>query len=254
MTAHDQAPAQVERRLTPDDVRHVQFGRTGMLRAGYDEAQVDRFLDRVAEELARSIREKADLRDQVRALQRQAEGATAQVPPSEQALRIIAAAQQTADAYVSEAEDFSQQMTRDARVQYEEALRQARANAGAVIQAAQEAAARMTGGAPPEAPEGARPSTEELEEQVAYLKAFGQAVRTQLRAYLEALLTDVESEWGRAEPGALPPPVRTPAQRMEAGAGPVPRSLNVAAEMPPDDGPTGGAVPTGGAGAPGARG
>lgn len=245
MTAQDRAPAQVERRLTPDDVRRVQFARAGMLRAGYDEAQVDRFLDRVSDELARSIREKSELRDRVHALQQQVDGAEeqarAQVAPSEQALRIIAAAQQTADAYVADAEDFSQQMTRDARVQYEEQLREARENAGAIIQAAQEAAARMTGGTPQEIPEGVRPSTEQLEEQVAYLKAFGQAVRTQLRSYLESLLVNVETEWGNADPAALPPaPLRTPAQRAATPAVPVPpRPLNVAAELPPDNSPSG---------------
>ena len=239
MTAQDrgreQLPAQVERRLTPDDVRRVQFTTATKRRAGYDENQVDRFLDRVGDELARSIREKGELRDRVHALQQQVEGAeasaAAQVQPSEQALRIIAAAQQTADAYVADAEDFSQQMTRDARVQYEEQLRQARENAGAIIQAAQEAAARMTGGVPAEIPEGTRPSTEELEEQVAYLKAFGTAVRTQLRTYLEGLLTHVEGEWGRAHPDAVPPaPIRAPAQRSD-GAFAAP---NVAAELPPD--------------------
>jgi DivIVA domain-containing protein len=253
MTAQDQAPAQVERRLTPDDLRRVEFSRAGMLRAGYDEGQVDRFLDRVAAELARSIREKAELRDRVHALQQQVEGAAAQVAPSEQALRIIATAQQTADAYVADAEDFSKQMTRDARVQYEEQLRQARENAGAVIQAAQEAAARMTGGTPAEVPEGARPSTEELEQQVAYLKAFGQAVRTQLRSYLESLLTHVETEWGRADPGAMPQPaLRAPAQRAPGAA--VAAPPNIAADLPPHDGAGTPQVESGEVGAYGRRG
>ena len=66
----------------------------------------------------------------------------------------------------------------------------------------------------------------ELEEQVAYLKAFGQAVRVQLRSYLEALLSDVETEWGRADPSALPqsapaaPKRRPPAQRSGRQGGP----------------------------------
>ena len=114
-------------------------------------------------------------------------------------------------------------------------LRQARDNAGAIIQAAQEAAARMAGGTPAEVPEGAQPSTEELEEQVAYLKAFGQAVRTQLRSYLESLLTNVETEWGRANPGAVPPPVlRAPAQRDQEAT--LAAQPNIAAELPPDSG------------------
>ncbi|TFV64579.1 cell division protein DivIVA [Geodermatophilus sp. DF01-2] len=190
-----------------------------MLRPGYSDVEADRFLDRLADELARLHAEKAELRDEVRALQEQVAGAAAAPePPSDQAVRILATAQQTADSYVAEAEDFSRQMTADARAQYEEQLRQARENAGAIISAAQEAAARLTsGGRPPAADaSGAGERTaEELEEQVAYLRAFGQACRTQLRAYLEALLADVEAEWGRADPGALPTaPPRTPAPNV----------------------------------------
>ena len=54
---------------------------------------------------------------------------------------------------------------------------------------------------------------DELREQVAYLKAFGSAVRTQLRSYLEALISDVETEWGKADPGALPQHRPTPYPR-----------------------------------------
>jgi cell division septum initiation protein DivIVA len=178
-------------------------------------------MHRAAEELARHIAEKAELRDQVRALQAQVEGTVVQAPPSEQAVRILASAQQTADAYVAEAEEFSRQVTSEARAEYEEAVRTARENAGAIIQAAQEAATRLSGPAPASADVPGR-SVEELEEQVAYLKAFGQATRTQLRAYLEALLSDVEKEWGRADPAALPAaPPRPPAQRSasESGSG-----------------------------------
>ena len=67
----------------------------------------------------------------------------------------------------------------------------------------------------------ALPESEQLQEQVAYLKAFGQACRTQLRSYLEALLSDVETEWGRAHPAALPPvPVGVRPQQLERGTGP----------------------------------
>src|SRR3954454_25384541 len=114
-----------------------------MLRPGYSDEEVDRFLNRVAQEMARLHAEKAELRDQVRLLQEQVQGVLHQEAPSDQAVRILASAQQTADAYVAEAEDFSRQMTADARVQYEERLREARENAGAIIQAAQEAAAKM---------------------------------------------------------------------------------------------------------------
>jgi DivIVA domain-containing protein len=201
---------QPERRLSPADLHNVRFTRAPMLRPGYVDAEVDRVMARVAEELGRLIAEKAELRDQVRALQGQVEGFVPPVPPSEQAVRIISSAQLTADNYVAEAEEFSRQMTAEARAQYEELTRDARETAGAIIQAAQEAAAKM---APGPLQEGQR-NVEELQEQVAYLKAFGQACRVQLRSYLEALLSDVENEWGRADPAALPQgPAGPPAQR-----------------------------------------
>jgi DivIVA domain-containing protein len=215
----EQAPENDERRLSPTDVQDVRFTRGSMMRPGYVEVEVDRFLARIAHELARSIAERAELRDQLHALRQQLEGEQeAHQPPSDQAVRILASAQQTADTYVAEAEEFSRQMTSEARHQYEELTRQARENAGAIIQTAQEAAAKVqrSGGGGTPAATGEQATSEELQEQIAYLRAFGQATRTQLRAYLEALLADVEKEWGRADPGAVSlEPFRTPAQRSD---------------------------------------
>jgi DivIVA domain-containing protein len=226
------------RGLTPADLQSVRFTRASMLRPGYVDTEVDRVLSRVAEELARLTAEKAQLRDQVRALQAQVEGVVAHEPPSEQALRILSTAQQTADNYVAEAEEFSRQITGEARTEYEERIRQARENAGGIIQAAQEAAAKITTGATV-APDGSQRSVAELEEQVAYLKVFGQAVRVQLRSYLEALISDVETEWGRADPAAVPAGApRPPAQRSprDDTASSTTFEANTAAETPPEGG------------------
>ena len=87
-----------------------------MLHPGYVDTEVDRVLSRVAEELGRLYAEKAALRDQVRSLQ--AAGRRRRDPreaPSDQAVRILSSAQQTADNYVAEAEEFSRQMTSEAR-------------------------------------------------------------------------------------------------------------------------------------------
>src|SRR3954469_17834232 len=151
--SREQAPEQDDRRLSPTDVQNVRFTRGSMMRPGYAEVEVDRFLARIAHELQRSIAERAELRDHLHALREQLAGAAEAAaavpePPSDQAVRILASAQQTADAYVAEAEEFSRQMTSEARAVYEEEVREARENAGAIIQAAQEAAARMTGPVP----------------------------------------------------------------------------------------------------------
>jgi vacuolar-type H+-ATPase subunit H len=153
--------------------------------------------------------------------------------PSDQAVRILSSAQQTADNYVAEAEEFSRQITHDARVEYEELTREARENAGAILQAAQEAAAKIGPGTVSRADDGSR-TAEELQEQIAYLRTFGQSVRVQLRSYLEALISDVEAEWGRADPAALPgaPPL-PPAQRS-AGTGATAFSDNTVAPGPAD--------------------
>src|ERR1700744_2658799 len=87
-------------RPPPADVHDVRFPSGSMMRPGYSAAEVDRFLARTAQELARLHAEKAELRDQVRALSADVEHAV-QVVPSDQAVRLLATAQQTADEYVA---------------------------------------------------------------------------------------------------------------------------------------------------------
>src|SRR4051794_12914922 len=203
MTTSDRSPVPQAGPPTADDLRAVHFTPASMLHPGYTDREVDQFVARAADELARLTEENAQLREEVQHLQQQVETAAARPSPSEQAVGILATAQLTADQYVAEAEDFSRQMTSEARTQYEEQLTEARERAGAIIQAAAEARAAIaaSGGG---GGNGDSASTQELQEQAAYLRAFGQAVRTQLRSYLEALLVDVETEWGRAHPAVLP--------------------------------------------------
>ncbi|MPQ98382.1 DivIVA domain-containing protein [Modestobacter sp. I12A-02628] len=203
MTNDVHGPGGGDGRLTPAALRAVTFSRASMLHHGYNEHEVDDVLRRAAAELARLEEENAELHQRVQALQREVDGVQVPEPPSEQAVRLLSVAQQTADAYVAEAEDFSRQVATQARDLYEDQMHQAREKAGAIIQAAQEAAGSITGAAAP-AGDGSTPSAEELQHQVVYLQAFGEAVRHQLRSYLEALISDVETEWGRADPASVP--------------------------------------------------
>ena len=110
VSANDQNVSANDRGLTPADLQNVQFTRASMLRPGYVDTEVDRVLSRVAEELGRLYAEKAAMRDQVRSLQAQVDGVVIPEAPSEQAVRILSSAQQTADNYVAEAEEFSRQV------------------------------------------------------------------------------------------------------------------------------------------------
>ena len=217
MSIEQQGAGGAVARLTLADVQEVTFPRSTMLHPGYSEGEVDRFLERVAQELARLQAQNAELQEQVSDLAQRLQAAESRPGPSDQAVGILAAAQQTADQYVAEAEAFSRVMTSEAREQYEDQLRQAREKAGAIIQAAQEAAHGAVAADVEARPAGTgHPDAEAVQRQVVYLQAFGQACRVQLRSYLEALLADVESEWGRADPSGLP-----------AGAVPAPAPIRV---------------------------
>src|SRR4051794_31108315 len=218
MTTHDTGYGYEAGPPTADDLRAVHFTPASMLHPGYTDREVDAFVSRPADELARLADENAQLRDQLQRLEQQVEQASARPSPSDQAVGILATAQLTADQYVAEAEDFSRQMTSEARAQYEELMNEARERAGAIVQAAADARTAIVGAGG--AGNSNSPGTQELQDQIAYLKAFGQATRVQLRSYLEALLADVETEWGRAHPAALPPAlVAARDQQVEGGPG-----------------------------------
>src|ERR1700686_2931051 len=67
--------------LTPADVRNKQFSTT-RLRPGYDEEEVDAFLDEVEAELDRLIQENEELRAKLAEVLRGGGGKTAALGPS----------------------------------------------------------------------------------------------------------------------------------------------------------------------------
>lgn len=221
-------------RLTPADIHNVLFSRAGLGRRGYDEGEVDFFLERVQNELARLIGEKADLREEADRLRSRVPSAEGESRPqrdeaSAQSVRILTAAQQTADQYVAEAENYSRRMSLEAREHADKLIEDARQRAQTILDDAEQAAADLIAAARLSAEEDAHEDAssgpghvnsvepaqakQELEEQVAYLRTFSEVCRVQLRAYLEALLRDIEDEWGRAQPDVL---AALPRRRDEA--------------------------------------
>jgi DivIVA domain-containing protein len=68
--------------LTPADVHNVAFSKPPIGKRGYNEDEVDAFLDLVEGELARLIEENSDLRAQVEQLDSQLEAARADLVES----------------------------------------------------------------------------------------------------------------------------------------------------------------------------
>src|ERR1700729_2751666 len=242
--------------LTPADVRNKQFSTT-RLRPGYDEEEVDAFLDEVEVELDRLIQENEELRAKLAeslrggkvpmsALsspladpaaemmapepprpepERRPEPPMMGMPPAEDnmdtAARVLALAQQTADQAIA-----------DARREADETLGRARREADDILGKARRQAEQITSDARARAESLERDAQErhrqamgslvqqreELERRVDDLRAFEREYRSRLKAYLEGQLRDLEA--GATDSGVFPAmPASQPPSAVPAGMG-----------------------------------
>jgi len=240
--------------LTPADVRNKQFSTT-RLRPGYDEEEVDAFLDEVEAELDRLIQENEELRAKLAEVLRGG-GKPAMAlssplsdpkqdmmmsePPMESrrpepmmdrgyhpvednmdtAARVLSLAQQTADQAIA-----------DARREADETLGRARREADEVLTKARRQAEQITGDARARAESLERDAQErhrqamgslvqqreELERRVDDLRAFEREYRSRLKAYLEGQLRDLEA--GVTDSGTFPAVSQPSAPQLPAGLG-----------------------------------
>jgi DivIVA domain-containing protein len=225
--------------LTPADVRNKQFSTT-RLRPGYDEEEVDAFLDEVEAELDRMLQENEELRAKLAEFmrggktpapalssplpdpqpelmspepprpepERRPEPVMMGVAPAEDnmdtAARVLALAQQTADQAIA-----------DARREADETLGRARREADDILNKARRQAEQITGDARARAESLERDAQErhrqamgslvqqreELERRVDDLRAFEREYRSRFKAYLEGLLRDLEA--GASDTGSF---------------------------------------------------
>src|SRR6478609_2363380 len=68
--------------LTPEDVVNKQFTTIGVRKKGYDEGEVDQFLNEIEAELRRLLAENNELRSRLTAAQRAAQAAPPQGAPA----------------------------------------------------------------------------------------------------------------------------------------------------------------------------
>lgn len=161
--------------LTPADVHNVAFSKPPIGKRGYNEDEVDAFLDLVEAELARLIEENNDLRNQVEQLEQQLSSAPADsgrpapirqveetrpvmapVPPPArieqpsaggdhhvQAAKVLGLAQEMADRLTGEAKAEADGMLGEARTKSEQLLSDARAKADSMVNEARTRAETM---------------------------------------------------------------------------------------------------------------
>jgi DivIVA domain-containing protein len=219
--------------LTPADVHNVAFKKPPIGKRGYDEDEVDAFLDLVEAELARLIEENNDLKAQVEDLQRSGgPGPMRQVPPppeqmapppppivqsrideNSQVVKVLAMAQETAEKYVADAKTEADRMVSDARAASDRMVGEARSKADAMMAEARNRAdgvereARSKATALTQDAErkhneiigGLEQRKTTLEKRIEELRTFEREYRTRLKSYLESQLRDLEGR-GSAEP------------------------------------------------------
>ena len=194
--------------LTPESVRSATFPSARLGRRGLDEGEVRAFCEFVSDGLGRLLNDNGMLQAEIMRLrERVLEGkGKSGVQPEDghvQAVYVLSKAQQTADRYVADAQEYSRELAEDARMRSDEILREAKVRASMILEEAHTSGSR--------AAEAARSSPEplsmaerqELQAEIAYLRTFSDVCRTHLRAYMESLTRSIE-EWERAEhKGAL---------------------------------------------------
>lgn len=215
--------------LTPEDVRNKQF-TTVRLREGYDEDEVDAFLDEVEAELTRLLRENDELRAKLAAATRVAAAGgpspierkedlipTPPGPPasagpgSDGAARVLAMAQQTADQAIAEARNEANKIVTEARAKAEAVERDSRARAEALERDAAEKHRAAMGSLDQQ--------RQILERKVEDLRQFEREYRSRLRSYLEGQLRQLESQSDEATgPRTAGQPVTAGAPQQRGGA------------------------------------
>jgi DivIVA domain-containing protein len=241
--------------LTPADVRNKQFSTT-RLRPGYDEEEVDAFLDEVEAELDRLIQENEELRAKLAEVLRGGKMAAPlnsphmdgpDLMPSEPphrpeperrpepmpmmkssaednmdtAARVLALAQQTADQAIADARREADETLSRARREADDLLTKARRQAEQITSDARARAESLERDAQErhrQAMGSLVQSREELERRVDDLRAFEREYRSRLKAYLEGQLRDLEA--GAADSGVFPAVAATgPQPAVPVGVG-----------------------------------
>lgn len=203
-----------QKRMTPDELQTVTFPLSRLGRRGYDEESVREFLGAVHAEFVRLINERTSLWQEVQRLRRRiitgnGEGDSKGVLFGEadghvHAVRVLSAAQVTADRYVADAQAYSSRLTEEARLRRDEIMNEAQRYSDMVLEEAHAKAREAAVSALSTATPAPQSDTEQraAQAELAYLRTYSGVYRAHLRAYTEGILRGIE-EWERKEAASL---------------------------------------------------
>jgi DivIVA domain-containing protein len=191
---------------TPQQVRSATFSSTRFGRRGLDEGEVRVFCAWVADGIGRLLGDNNLLQAEiVRLRQRMLDGTGhSGIQPEDghvQAVYVLSKAQQTADRYVADAQEYSRELAEDARMRRDEILREAKMRASMILEEAHNRGSKAADTARERRDPIPESERQELQAEIAYLRTFSDVCRTHLRAYMESLTRSIE-EWERTDRGA----------------------------------------------------
>jgi DivIVA domain-containing protein len=216
--------------LTPADIRNVAFSKPLLGKRGYNEDEVDTFLDLIGAELARLIEQNNDLKRQVEQRDRKLHAAgdpgrdlrpvqqvSTRWTHDTQAAKVLGLAQQIADRLTADAKVEATGMLRDARTRSELLLADARTKSDGLVNEARTRAEALLNSAHAQVEALDRQSQEKvaalerdaaqkhgkiigsisqeksvLEKKVDELRTVEREYRKRLKAYLESQLRELD--------------------------------------------------------------
>jgi DivIVA domain-containing protein len=192
--------------LTPADVHNVAFKKPSIGKRGYDEDEVDAFLDVVEAELSRLIEENNALKSGDGAAPASAAAPTLEKAPAEaapagnghtQAARLLALAQETADKLTDEARTESEKVLADAKAQSEALLSDATTRAEAAERESRTKAEALDAEAKARYDEVLGKLAGErvgLEKKIADLRSYEREYRGRLKSWIGEQLAQLDGE------------------------------------------------------------
>jgi cell division septum initiation protein DivIVA len=189
--------------LTPERVRSAVFSPTRLGRRGVDEGEVRAFCDWVSDGLGRLLNDNAGLQEEVMRLRNRLIGGKEKAGPQPedahvQAVYVLSRAQQTADRYVADAQEYSRELAQDAQLRRDEVLREAKMRASMILEEAHTAASQAASVVSNTRDRLPASERQELQAEITYLRTFSDVCRTHLRAYMESLGRSIE-QWEQVE-------------------------------------------------------
>ncbi|MCH9733330.1 MAG: DivIVA domain-containing protein [Actinomycetia bacterium] len=168
--------------LTPADVHNVAFSKPPIGKRGYNEDEVDAFLDLVENELSRLIEENADLRQRVAELGQDVGSGAFQPTPSTPVQLVE-----------SEPEPQAPQPVYDAPAQPSQSSEDLHLRAAKVLGLAQDTADRLTGSARAESDKMLADARAQAEAMVSEAREVAEATVAEARQHADATLADAQA-------------------------------------------------------------